>query len=375
MIAVALPAIGADFHRSASDLTLWLVNGYLLVNILALGPGGKLGDRWGYKRTLALGQMLFGIGCLLPILWSAFETLVASRALMALGGALMVPTVMAMFRFAVPAERLPRVYGYFGAMMTFAAAVGPSLGGLLVQRFGWVSIFLVNLPPLLVSVYYSVSFFRNRLQETAGAREQGAAKPPGRLGLLSHRSFAAGCAIVALLNLGMYTLLFELPFLLEAVYQWGAGRSGQLMTAFMASMMAGSALGGRLSERIGARTACAFGSLLSVAGFGSLSLLSPGAGAMPAIAGLVAGGAGLGFANGPAHAAAIATIDRKMSGIASGLLAMSRYFGGLVGVTLLSLMLAAPGAAQSLAHHHRAVLVLAAFLLGAALVSLAGLRR
>ena len=47
MIAVALPAIGADFHRSASDLTLWLVNGYLLVNILALGPGGKLGDRWG----------------------------------------------------------------------------------------------------------------------------------------------------------------------------------------------------------------------------------------------------------------------------------------------------------------------------------------
>jgi MFS family permease len=368
MIAVALPAIGAEFHRSASDLTLWLVNGYLLVNILALGPGGKLGDRWGYRKTLRLGQILFGIGCLLPIVWPAFGSLVASRVLMALGGALMVPTVMASFRVAVPAERLPRVYGYFGAMMTFAAAVGPSLGGLLVQRFGWGSIFLVNLPPLLISVYYAVSFFKHRPPDSATA--QGAANPLGNLGLFSHPSFAAGCAIVALLNLGMYTLLFELPYLLEALYHWGAERSGQLMTAFMASMMAGSALGGRLSERTGARTACALGSLLSVAGFGSLALLAPGAGAMPAIAGLVMGGAGLGFANGPANAAAIATIDRRMTGIASGLLAMSRYVGGLVGITLLSVLLAAPGAAQSLSQHHVALFVMAGFLLAAVGISL-----
>jgi hypothetical protein len=125
-----------------------------------------------------------------------------------------------------------------------------------------------------------------------------------------------------------------------------------------------------LSERIGARAACALGSLLSAAGFGSLAILAPGVGAMPAIAGLVMGGAGLGFANGPAHAAAIATIDRKMSGIASGLLAMSRYVGGLIGITLLSLLLAAPGAAHSLSRHHLAVVVMAGFLLAAVGISL-----
>ena len=369
MIAVALPAIGAEFHRSASDLTLWLVNSYLLVNIVALGPGGEIADRWGYRNALGLGQILFGAGCLLPILWPSFAALVASRVLMALGGALMVPTVMAAFRIAVPAEQLPRVFGYFGALMTFAAAVGPSLGGLLVHHFGWGSIFLVNLPPLLVSVFYSVTFFRDRPPQGESGQRRASANLLGNLALFSQRSFAAGCAIVALLNLGMYTLLFELPYLLQALYQSGPERSGQFMTAFMASMMAGSALGGRTAELIGARAACASGSLLAVAGFGSLALLAPGAGALPAIACLVAGGAGLGFANGPANAAAIATIARETSGIGSALLAMSRYVGGIVGVTLLSLMLSAPGAAQSVAQHDRAVLVLAGFLLVAVAIS------
>ena len=369
MIAVALPAIGAEFHRSAADLTTWLVTSYLLVNIVALGPGGRLGDRWGFGKTLFLGQLLFGVGCLLPIAWPAFATLVASRVLMAIGGALMVPTVMAMFRMAVAPERLSRVFGYFGAMMTFAAAVGPSVGGLLVHRFGWGSIFLVNLPPLLVSVYFAVSFFRNREPESLPS-PQAAAPRPGTLSLFANRSFAAGCAIVALLNLGMYTLLFELPFLLQLLYQWGPERSGSLMTAFMASMMAGSALGGRLAEVIGTRNACLSGSLLAAAGFGSLAFLSSEGGAPPALVGLVLAGAGLGLANGPASAVAIATVARAVSGIASGLLSTSRYVGGVVGVTLLSIWLAGPAAAHSVAQHERAILMLAGFLLGAAAIAL-----
>ena len=364
MIAVALPAIGTEFQRSASELTQWLVVSYLLVNIAALGPAGKLGDRWGYANALRLGQSLFGVGCLLPIVWPSFGTLVASRVLMALGGALMVPTVMALFRTAVPPERLARVFGYFGAMMTFAAAVGPSLGGMLVQRFGWGAIFLVNLPPLLASVYFSLG-----MQAASSQDNTGRARGPT---LFSDRSFAAGCAIVALLNLGMYTLLFELPYLLQAFNKAGPERAGQLMSVFMVSMMAGSALGGRASELIGARAACASGSLLSAAGFASITLLSPGAGAMPLSVALVLAGVGLGFANGPAHGAALATIGRATSGTASGLLATSRYAGGIVGITLLSMLLEAPGAAQSLAHHDRVVLVLAAFVLGAALVSWMG---
>jgi MFS family permease len=144
MIAVALPSIGADFGRAPGDLTMWLVNSYLLVSIVGQGPGGKLGDHWGYRNTLRLGQWIFGAGCLLAVFFHFFAAIVASRVLMALGGALMIPTVMAVFKITVPAEMRHRVFGYFGAMMSFAAALGPSLGGILVHQFGWKSIFFIN---------------------------------------------------------------------------------------------------------------------------------------------------------------------------------------------------------------------------------------
>ena len=412
MIAVALPSIGLDFARPPGELTQWLVNSYLLISIVALGPGGKLGDYWGYQNTLWLGQAIFGVGCLLPIVLHFFEALVAGRMLMALGGALMVPTVMAVFKITVPAEKRHRVFGYFGAMMGFAAALGPSLGGLLIHRFGWVSIFLMNLPPLLLSILLSRGFFKQGLQEkprtdfkfdwagtllmagglvclVLGLKDrpsllapalvllvlfiwwQGiASQPLMDLKLFSDRSFAAGCAMVALQNLGMYALLFQLPYLLKLLYQWGPEQSGHFMTTFMFSMMAASALGGRVAEKIGVRATCVAGSLVSVAGLYWLSQLTPGRDELHIIGGLVLGGAGLGLANGPSQSAAMGTVDQKLSGIASGVLSTCRYLGGVVGISILGLLLSAPDSAQSLSQYHQAILVFAGSFLIAAMVSL-----
>ena len=412
MIAVALPSIGTEFSRAPGTLTQWLVNSYLLVNIVALGPGGKLGDQWGYRNTLHLGQLVFGVGCLAPIAFHAFEALVASRVLMALGGALMVPTVMAIFKITVPADRRHRVFGYFGAMMGFSAALGPSLGGLLVQHFGWMSIFVMNLPPLLLSATLSRGFFRRGMQEKPRADfsfdwigtllmaaallslvlglkdrpvllapaallvaafvwwQRKAPQPLIDLKLFSNRSFAAGCAIVGLQNLGMYALLFLLPFLLNLLYQWGPQESGHFMTVFMVSNMAGAALGGRVAERIGVRATCVAGSLTSVAGLYWLSLLAPGTGEPHIVAGLVLGGLGLGLAVGPSQSAAMGTVAQGASGIASGVLSTCRYVGGAIGISILGLLLSTPASAASLARNHQAILVFAAAFALAALVSL-----
>ena len=116
--------------------------------------------------------------------------------------------------------------------------------------------------------------------------------------LFSDRSFAAGCAMVGLQNLGMYALLFQLPYLLKLLYQWGPERSGHFMTTFMVSMMAASALGGRVAEKIGVRATCVTGSLVSVAGLYWLSLLTPAKDELHIIGGLVLAGAGLGLASG-----------------------------------------------------------------------------
>ncbi|MEO8544874.1 MAG: MFS transporter [Burkholderiaceae bacterium] len=413
MIAVALPSIGTEFARAPSELTQWLVNSYLLISIIALGPCGKIGDHWGYRRTLRLGQWVFGLGCLLPVLLPHFHALVASRMLMALGGALMVPTVMAVIKTTAPPAMHQRIFGYFGAMMSLAAALGPSLGGLLVQQFGWVSIFLMNLPPLLLSVVFSIGFFAadgpskpnaglrfdwlgslllasSLVLLTLGMKGPSALLIPALVALaifvwwqrhtpqplidpklFAHRAFAAGCAIVALQNLGMYALLFQLPYLLKLLYQWGPGQSGPFMTTFMFSMMAASALGGRLvAERYGARATSVAGSLLSVIGFYWLSSLTPDMSQLHILVALVLGGAGLGLANAPSQAAAMGAVDNRQSGVASGVLSTSRYIGGVAGISILSLLFATPAAAASLAQYQLAIQIFAASFLAAAVISL-----
>lgn len=412
MIAVALPAIGAEFSRAPGELTQWLVNSYLLISIVALGPCGKMGDHWGFKNTLRLGQWLFGIGCLMPVAFDYFSAVVASRVLMALGGAMMVPTAMAVMKITVPPEKRHRVFGYFGAMMGFSAAVGPTLGGMLVHHFGWVSIFLMNLPPLLLSVFFSRKFFKEDLHEkphtafkfdwigtlfmagglvclVTGLKNQPllllpatgllilfvwwqrkTPQPLMNLKLFSDRTFAAGCALVGLQNLGMYALLFQLPYLLKLLYHWGPEKSGHFMTIFMVSMMIASALGGRSAEKIGVRATCVTGSLLSVAGLYWLSVLTSAHGELHIMAGLILGGTGLGMANGPSQSAAMSTIEHKFSGVASGVLSTFRYLGGVVGISILGLLLSVPASAESLKQYHQAIIIFAGSFVVAAMVSL-----
>jgi EmrB/QacA subfamily drug resistance transporter len=411
MIAVALPSIGAEFARAPADLTTWLVTSYLLVSVIGQGPGGKIGDHWGFRNTILLGQCVFGAGCLLGLV-DYFPALVASRMLMAFGGALMIPTVMAVFKITVPSEKRHRAFGYLGAMMTLAAAAGPLLGGVLVHQFGWKSIFLMNLPPLILSMLASKKFFREHLHEKPAAKfrydwqgsllmmcglaclvlalkdrlwlgvpallflalflwwERRTPHPLLDLKLFANRFFGAGCAMVALQNLGMYALLFQLPFLLKLLYEWGPERSGPFMTAFMLSMMAASALGGRVAERIGVRATCVAGSLISVAGLLWLSSLAPGEESLHVIWGLVLGGAGLGLANGPSQSAAMSTVDNRQSGVASGVLSTCRYLGGIVGVSILGLLLSTSDAVPTLANYHMSLMIFAGSFLVAAVVAL-----
>lgn len=151
MIAVAMPAIGASFAVSSGALMHWLVTGYLVATIVCQTPGGKMGDMWGYSLTLTLGRWLFVAGTLAAVLAPNMPPLVIGRLLMAAGGALLVPTTMALIRIHVSPTRRPTAFGRMSAVMAAAAALGPVLGGVLIDTFGWQSVFLANLPILIVS--------------------------------------------------------------------------------------------------------------------------------------------------------------------------------------------------------------------------------
>jgi MFS family permease len=412
MIAVAIPRIAIDLGASVSNLTPWLVSSYLVTSIALQSPGGKVGDRIGHSRALLAGLALVATGSAIGLLGSGVRALGLARILMASGGAATVPATMAILRNSTPADRRARVFGLFGACMGLAAAIGPLAGGELTERIGWRAVFAANLPVVAVATLLILSarhmFARVPARTTSfdwpgtalltggltagivalqsgGSRqwwlggvglalllvfpvwERRAPSPIVDFSLLRRPAFVAGGAIVGLQNLAMYPLLFQLPVFFDRVRGLGARAMGQALLALTVAMMSTSIAGGRLAERIGARTQAVVGSLLALGGlwwFSDFSTLRAPGDILP---GLVLLGAGVGLTSPPAQAAAMGTVSQGESGMAGGVLSTLRYLGGVAGTSALGVLLLQPDVPAS---HQRPVVVYAVALVAAALLAL-----
>jgi MFS family permease len=334
MVAVALPAVTADFQVAAATVTAWVVTGYLVAVMSCQIPAGTVADRVGYARALDVGRWLFAGGTAAGVLAPALPLVVAGRFLMAAGGALMVPTAMALLRVAVPPERRPSAFGAMGAVMGTAAALGPALGGLFTARFGWRSLFLINLPLILASWL---------LQPRGLASARPSAGPRGPLvdiRFLRTRVYAAGAAIIGLQNFSMYALLFQVPFLYASGPRAGESRLGLVMMAMTATMAAWSPLGGRIAEAVGVRRVVVAGGLAGTLGIVALTQVGIGGSLLGLALGLLLVGFGLGLSTGPSQAAALSAVDQHQSAMASALMSMMRYAGGIAGTAVLSVALA-----------------------------------
>jgi MFS family permease len=329
IVAVALPSIATTFGASESLVTRWLVTAYLIVAIVAQSPAGRVADTWGYSRVLTLGRALFGLGAILAAFSPQLAVLGAGRVLMALGGALAIPTVFAMIRNSVPESSRGRVFGIFGAIMGTAAAIGPLVGGYLTSRFGWHSIFFVNLPVVALSL----------LLEPPRREPKREARAPlgvtGFLRLFARPSFAAGSAIVALQNLAMYAMLFLLPFFLART-GFDPSATGRMLLFFTVAMVLASPVGGRLSDALGSRVVAMSGATIGTVG---ASLFVAGGALAPA---LVLLGVGIGVSTSPSQAAALSAVDASQAGAASGALSTMRYLGGVLGSGLVAVLAASP---------------------------------
>ncbi len=413
MIAVALPRIGHDLGASISELTPWLVSSYLIASIALQSPGGKLGDLIGHGRALMVGLSLVLTGSIFGVVAGEVHLLAMARVLMASGGACTVPATMAILRNQTPAEKRTQVFGLLGACLGMAAAIGPLLGGELTERFGWRAVFGANLPVVAVSlllVMRSRGMFTKaqaaekrqpfdwpgsvllaggltlvivalRLTgETAwwlgggGAvllavfpfRERIAASPVVDFSLLRHGAFFGGGTIIALQNMAMYPLLFQMPVFFDKVRHTGARATGQALLALTLAMVVGSVVAGRLTAKVGPRVQTLCGSLFGLAGlwwFRDLQAVHLPVEVMP---GLLLIGLGVGITSPPAQAASMSTVGREQSGMAGGMLSTMRYVGGVAGTTTLGVLLVQP---TSVASHQRPVFVYAGALVVAAALS------
>jgi MFS family permease len=343
-IAVALPAIGSELAVSPGRLDLWLVGSYLVVSVVGTGVGGGLGDRFGHERTLRCGLAVSALGALLGSIATGLAGLACARVLMAAGGALTMPAVLAMLRNRTAAERRARAFGVLGGALGLAAALGPLVGGALVERFGWRTVFYANLPVLAAAASLTAQAVTERRVRSA----TGGAVVSLRLAFdpqpLREPGFAAGSAVVALHNLAMYALLYSIPVALTRATDAGPSEIGRVLLAMLAAMVVGAPLGGRLAERIGARGTALAGSLAALLGLALLPDPDSVSNATAVLPGLVALGWGFGLASAPAQSSAMGAAGERGAGSAGGVLTMLRYAGGLAGIGLLSLGPAAGGA-------------------------------
>jgi EmrB/QacA subfamily drug resistance transporter len=413
MIAVALPDIAREFARAPGTVAQAVVASYLVAALVLQSPGGKLGDRLGQWRVLTIGQLLTAAGAVLGILAWGLATLAVARVLMAAGGAATVPATLALLRIELPPERRGRAFGLFGAIMSLAAGIGPVVGGELVGVFGWTSIFAVNLPVIGLSALLAgghrrpaESTNRSRFDlvgavlltttlsalvlglEADGVRaavllgacaallalfvwwERRADDPVVIFALFSSLSFTAGSLLLAFQNLALYTLLFELPQVLDALLAVDAAAAGRLLVAMTATTVIASLVAGRLTDRIGPRPVAVGGTVCCLVAVGLLAAIDLSS-LRPLVLPLALFGLGVGLATPAAQSASLAAVARERSGAAAGINSTMRYLGGIVGIALLGRLVDTDDRLAVLGEHHTVLGVFAAALVAGLACALA----
>lgn len=389
-IAVALPSISLGLGADLVLITSLLVTGYLVVNVIGQGPGGKLSDLLGHPRTLNLGMGLYALGALIGLVAPGVPLLVVSRCTMAAAGALVVPATLALLRLHMPPERRGRIFGLFGATMGFSAAVGPALGGELVSLFGWRSIFLASLPFLAVAALlirlYPLPLSPARTPRSGGSiirsfdmsgvallalaltllvvatKQDGAfrlallasaalagvvfvlwelraSEPVLEPRLFQNASFAAGTSITALQNFAMYGLLFQLPQFFEHFSKATPREVGYMLFAMMVGMVFASPAGGRLTDHLGARKAALLGVVPLMAGALLLCRLGSFDSPRDALLALLLFGIGMGLCSAPSQSSSMSSVPPEHAGMAAGASSTMRYLGGISSILVLGMVL------------------------------------
>ena len=397
VLYTALPTLTSDLHADASQ-KLWIINAYPLVMAGLLPGAGTLGDRIGHKPMFLTGLVLFAAASLLAAFAPSPPVLIAARAFLAVGAAAMLPATAALIRITFDEHERGIAIGIWGTMAVLGAALGPIVGGLLLQHFWWGSVFLLNIPVVLLALAATAAVVpggpghRDRpwdliasgqamialaglvyaIQEAAkpgpmplaillallaavagsftfARRQRRQAYPLIDFSLFRNRSLLTGVIAAALAMAATAGTDLLLTQRLQLVLGLTPLHAGLIVTAFAAGSLPVGVLAGGLLQRTGARPLIGGGLLLGALGVLVTLLLTPGAGPLlgggrsPAwvVPGLVLAGAGLGIVMVAASAAIISGAPPQRAGMASSIESVSYELGSLAGVTILGTILTA----------------------------------
>ncbi|MCD9880126.1 MFS transporter [Streptomyces guryensis] len=388
VLNVAIPSLTRELGAATSDIQ-WMINAYSLVQSGLLLTAGSAADRYGRKKMLIAGLALFGVGSLTAGLAGSTGQLIAARAGMGVGGALLLTTTLAVAMQIFTPEEQPKAIGVWAAVNALGFAAGPLLGGFMLNHFWWGAIFLVNLPVValgLVAVAALVPESKNprgdrpdlfgALLSTIGmaslvfaiisgpehgwtsGRVLGTAAvavlvlgafaywetripyPMLDLHFFRDRRFTGAVAGAVLITFGMGGALFLLTQHLQLVLRYGPLEAG-LRTAPLALtvvVLNFSGLSAKWAARLGTPVSIALGMVLMSGGLVSIALLDAG-GYAGTLVGLLLIGGGCAIAN-PAMAHAImSAIPPEKAGVGAGINGTLAEFGNGLGVAVLGAVL------------------------------------
>jgi EmrB/QacA subfamily drug resistance transporter len=387
ILNVALPTLVRELGASGSELQ-WMVDAYVLVFAGLLLTMGALGDRFGRKLALNSGLILFGAASIAAAYVDTAGALIAARAVMGIGGALIMPSTLSIITNVFKGPERGRAIAAWAAVAGLGIVIGPALGGWLLENFWWGSIFLINvfvaiaalvagwflvpeskdpeatpLDPLgavlsivgLVALVYAIieapgeGWTDTKVLIAFGLAvvllglllwwETRTEHPMLRLSFFENPRFSAAAAAITLVFFAMFGTVFMLTQYLQFVLGFTPLEAG-IRVMPVATMVIAAPLSARLTERFGTKRVVAAGLLIVAAAMAIFATIDTGSGYGHVAIAISLLGVGMGTAMAPATDSVMGSLPLAKAGVGSAMNDTTRQVGGALGVAILGSILA-----------------------------------
>jgi len=376
----------------SSNLVQWVITAYMLSFAVMLAASGWIADTLGHKATSILALSVFTAGSLLCSFAWNIPALIAFRAIQGLGGGLIQPVALAIVGREVPREKLGIAMGLFGIATFASTSIGPALGGWLVDSCPWRVVFDINVPFGLLSIAATAAVLREHRPGLGGAfdapgfagisvflvgfivaltsgnaswnadgwsapfvlacfaasalglacflvSELRSSHPLVDLSLFGHRNFTISALIFFCFGLGLFGADFLLPLFMQNVLGFSSRLAGEVFIPDGVALAVAAVIGGRITDRGGARGLALAGIALICFCFHRYATLSTATGIGFVVATIALLGAGLGMVSTPLQATAMSELPPSSFAQAAGLIAVIKQIGGSFGVAIMSTIL------------------------------------
>jgi len=388
ILNVAIPTLARDLHASGSQLQ-WIVDSYVLVFAGLLLTAGSLGDKFGRRGALILGMGIFGVGSVAAAMATSPTQLIAFRAVMGIGGAFIMPATLSILTnvFTNAKERAKAIAIWAGCS-GLGVALGPVTGGWLLEHFSWGSVFLVNIPVLLLAIVGSLLIVptskdphapkldiggallsmaglaallwalieapeRGWMSSTTIAAFGGAmvilgvfgwwesrqAEPMLDLRLFKNPRFSAASGAVTMIFFALFGSLFIVTQYMQSVMGYTALQAGLRYLPLAGMLMVTSPMSAKLAERIGTKIVVTSGLVAVSAGLLLMLRLEAGSGYGPLLTSMLVLAFGMGLTMAPATESIMGSLPPEKAGVGSAVNDTTREIGGALGVAVLGSVL------------------------------------